>query len=747
MKNIKLSYRLVGSFMIMALIVALTGAFGSWSMKKVGDETRNIMQNLASQQKLVLLMGVTQKYCHVSLMQAALVRAEIEKFEEYAEDYRMKRDLFRSQCEIILNGNPKLGIKAAKPGSAIEQRAKAAIASWEEFEKIADELLAHKEALLKGIKPGVVDQAAMAALADNKLNTLAEETISEAIEKAKADADDLLLEVGTQMTKADKQVNDIQSTSVVAFIVVIIVAIILGVLLGIMTTRNIVSRINLMAKALDNGADGDLTTKLEIDSGDELGKLGTDFNVMVKKLSLVVRKVNNSAADLTSISGTIKDSTQKVVETAKIQADGVNNTSAAISQISISVKGVSKGVDSLSLSASESSSSILEMAASVEEVAQNVETLSHSVEDVSSSITQMAASIKQIGSGVTTLLDVSTATASSVMEMDSSIKQVERNAMETAAISDAVRKDAETGKEAVDATIAGINEIKRSSRITYDVIDSLSGRANDIGAILSVIDEVAEQTNLLALNAAIIAAQAGEHGKGFAVVADEIKDLAERTSSSTREIAMVIKAVQDETHKAVKAIEQAERSIADGEVLSQKSGEALNKIVAGVQKATEQVEEIARATVEQARGSQMIRDAIEQVSEMVGQFAKTTKEQGMGSELIMTAVEKMKSLTAQVRSSTREQSKVGNFIAKSTENITDMIQQIKRACDEQNRGSEQIVVAVEDIQQSTHVNLEATRAMDEAVSGLFQQIEILRSEMQMFKVEEEETPLELEEIA
>lgn len=736
MKNLKLSHRLVGSFMIMALIVAITGAFGSWSMRRVGDQIQNIMQNLASQQKLVLLMGVTQKYCHVSLMQAALVRAEMEEFEEYAEDYRMKRDLFRSQCNIMLKGNAKLGIKPAPRGSVIEKRTQAALASWEEVEKIADELLARKEALLKGLKAGVVDQAAMAALADEKLHRLTEDDINPAIEKAKADADDLLVEVGIQMTKADKQVREIQSSAGIAFVVVIIAAVLLALLLGLKTTKNIVNRINGMANALDNGAEGDLTAKLEVDSGDELGKLGSDFNVMVEKLSGMVGNVNRSAAVLTHLSGTITESSQKVVNTAKLQAESVNNTSAAVSQINASVKGVSQGVDSLSLSASESSSSILEMAASVEEVAQNVETLSHSVDEVSSSILQMAASIKQVGNGVVSLLEASTTTASSVMEMDSSIKQVEKNALETAAISDAVRKDAETGKEAVEATIAGINEIKRSSRITYEVIDTLSGRANDIGTILSVIDEVAEQTNLLALNAAIIAAQAGEHGKGFAVVADEIKELAERTSSSTREIAMVIKAVQDETHRAVNAIDQAEKSIADGELLSQKSGEALNKIVSGVKKATEQVEEIARATVEQARGSQMIRDAMEQVSEMVGQIAKATREQGQGSELIMTAVEKMKTLTTQVRSSTREQSNVGNFIAQSTENITDMIQQIKRACDEQNRGSEQIVVAVEDIQQSTHINLEATGAMDEAVSGLFRQIEILRNEMGMFKIEE-----------
>jgi len=734
MKNLKLSQRLVGSFMIMALIVAITGAFGSWSMKRVGDQIQNIMQNLASQQKLVLLMGVTQKYCHVSLMQAALVRSEMDKFEEYSEDYQMKRDLFRSQCEIMLNGNKKLGIKPAPKGSVIEARTKAALASWDVLEKIADELLARKETLLKGLKPGIVDQAAMVALADDKLNRLAGDDINLAIEKAKADADDLLVEVGSQMTKADRQVQDIQRSAGIAFVVVIVGAILLGLVFGLLTTRNIVTRIKRMAKALDKGAEGDLTAKLVIDSGDELGKLGSDFNVMVEKLSGMVGNVNRSSAELVDVSDTITNASQKVVNTAKLQADRVNNTSAAVSQINASVKGVSHGVDSLSFSASESSSSILEMAASVEEVAQNVETLSHSVDEVSSSIVEMATSIKQVGNGVVNLLEVSTTTASSVMEMDSSIKQVEKNAMETAAITDAVRKDAETGKAAVEATIAGINEIKRSSRITYEVIDSLSGRTKDIGEILSVIDEVAEQTNLLALNAAIIAAQAGEHGKGFAVVADEIKELAERTSSSTREIAKVIKAVQDETHRAVNAIDKAEKSIADGELLSQKSGEALNKIVTGVKMATEQVAEIARATVEQAKGSQMIREAMEQVSDMVGQIAKATREQGQGGELIMSAVEKMKGLTAQVRLSTREQSKVGNFIAQSTENITGMIQQIKRACDEQSQGSEQIVIAVEDIQQSTLVNLDATRAMDEAVSNLFRQITVLRDEMARFKV-------------
>jgi methyl-accepting chemotaxis protein len=724
LKNLKLRTRLVVSFLIMALLVVFTGTIGAVSMKRVGGQIQNILEQLSKQQKQVLLMAVTQKYCHVSLMQAAMVPSEKEKFEEYVEDYKMKRDLLQSQATVLLEGNKKLGIQPAVKGGTIETRTRKFLATWGQFEKVADDLVARKAAIL----------GTGASLTDPQLHKLANDDITDANETAKADLDDILLEVGNQMNQANAQVTQIQRSAMVSFVVVILVALALAVALGLLITRNIVGRVRIMAEAVNSGAEGDLTANVHTEAGDEIGKLGSDFNEMVGKLSGMIGKVGRSSSELADISDTMSKAAHSVVQSAKTQADSVSKTSAAIVQINSSIKGVGQSVDSLSFSASESSSSILEMASSVEEVVQNMENLSQSVNEVSSSIVEMGVSIKQVGNGVVSLMEVSTATASSVMEMDSSIKQVERNATETAAIANEVRGDAETGREAVEAVINGMQEIKQASNITSEVIATLSERAADIGNILSVIDEVAEQTNLLALNAAIIAAQAGEHGKGFAVVADEIKELSERTTSSTREISEVIRGVQDETRRAVEAIEQAERSIADGELLSQKSGEALAKIVVGVTEATRQVTEIARTTVEQAKGSQMIREAMEQVSEMVSQIAKATKEQGQGSELIMAAVENMKSLTSQVVSSTREQNKVGNLIARSTESITEMIRHIKRACDEQNRGSEQIVSSVEEIQAATDANLHSTRLMDEAVSKLFRQTDLLKKEMEAFKI-------------
>jgi len=481
-------------------------------------------------------------------------------------------------------------------------------------------------------------------------------------------------------------------------------------------------------------ADGKLDSRLSVTGGGEAADLAAAMNTMAENLHSMVSRVSSTSEVLTAIDNNIEKASRKVVSSAHLQEAAVLETSRAVDYINTSVKEVSEGIEQLATSASETSASILEMAASVEEVAISAEKLGDSVDEVSSSIIEMTASIKEISTSIVNLLDASSTTASSIAEMDATIKQVEKNALDTSVITEGVKKDAETGKLAVEEAIAGMQAIRSSSRITAEVVENLSLRANDIGAILSVIDEVAEQTNLLALNAAIIAAQAGEHGKGFAVVADEIRELAERTSSSTREIATVIMGVQEETRRAVNAINQAEESITEGEKLSQHSGTALAKIVSGVQKASVQVREIARATVEQARGSQSIKEAMESVEEMVGHIASSAREHSRGSELITTAVEQMKDLTIHVRTSTREQSRTSNLIAHATEDVTTLIDQIRKASGSQAQSSAMISKSVGNIQSSTSANTEAAKVMEGAVTGLSKQIDLLEKEMSGFKI-------------
>jgi methyl-accepting chemotaxis protein len=403
---------------------------------------------------------------------------------------------------------------------------------------------------------------------------------------------------------------------------------------------------------------------------------------------------------------------------AQGQLAAATQTARLIKELAGAVSEVASHLETLTQSAEESSSSILEMTATNDEVAENVGELAGSVRETVSSIEEMAYSIKEVAKNVDALSLTAEETSSSMNEMDVSIDQVQSNANETARLSEEVALDAEKGAEAILKTISEIYRIKESSQEAVSVISNLGSRIEAIGQIVNVIDDVAEQTNLLALNAAIIAAQAGEQGKGFAVVADEIKDLAERAGASTREITDLIKTVQAESKNAIAAVERGAHNVDRGVEVSNEAERALKKILESSQKSTNMVRAIARATVEQAKGSKQVTDAIGRIAETVQQIAAATAEQARGSELIMKSAEKMRVITQHVERSSQEQAKGGRQISNAIENISNMVGQLNSSHKTQTTSSQQLLVSAAKIEDTSGAQQQALKQLMSAIDRL-----------------------------
>jgi methyl-accepting chemotaxis protein len=391
---------------------------------------------------------------------------------------------------------------------------------------------------------------------------------------------------------------------------------------------------------------------------------------------------------LTQAAESLMDALKQLGQGVSTQISAGEEVGKYVRETTEALRAIGQNVEVLATSAEESGSSIMEMTASNETVAENIVELAGSVRETVASIEEMAYSIKEVAKNVDALSLTAEETSSSMNEMDVSIDQVQSNANETARLSEEVAQDAERGAEAILKTIGEIYRIKESSQEAVAVISNLGSRIDAIGQILNVIDDVAEQTNLLALNAAIIAAQAGEHGKGFAVVADEIKDLAERAGASTKEIADLIKTIQSESKNAISAVERGAQNVDRGVEVSNEAERALKKILESSQKSTNMVRAIARATVEQAKGSKQVTDAIGRIAGTVQQIAAATAQQARGSELIMRSGEKMRTIAQQVERSTQEQSRGSRQITQAMESINSMVGEISNAQRSQVRGAE-----------------------------------------------------------
>ncbi len=204
--------------------------------------------------------------------------------------------------------------------------------------------------------------------------------------------------------------------------------------------------------------------------------------------------------------------------------------------------------------------------------------------------------------------------ATAIEQMSKTVYDNSNSATQTANMAQENGKIAKDGGKIVEQTVHKMRDIAAVVNQSAEKIAALGESGKAIGEIVSVINEIADQTNLLALNAAIEAARAGEQGRGFAVVADEVRKLAERTTDATKQIAGMIKNIQDETQDAVRVMTQGNEEVTVGIEYADKAGQALNSILSSSDSLLGMISQIASANEEQSATSEELAKNVTSIS-------------------------------------------------------------------------------------------------------------------------------------
>jgi methyl-accepting chemotaxis protein len=509
-----------------------------------------------------------------------------------------------------------------------------------------------------------------------------------------------------------------------------------GMLLAQVLTRRLVLRPAVDLTSVAAGlATGDLGRRSAAGRGAaEIFAIGQAIDALGDRLEGTIQRLRAESALVAELVQASESSAALVIAGTATQQEAVHRSVATAESLTRSARHVVSSVSSLSASSEESTSSILAMVATIEEVAGHADGLTMSVEDTAATTEEMVGSIKEIDRNVDLLNQFVAETSEAMSRMGKVIEQVERNAADSKAISKLVAGNAEKGMGAVVHTIEGMDGIYGSVSQTRQVIESVGRKGQEIGLILNVIQEVTEQTDLLALNAAIIAAQAGEHGRGFAVVAEEIRQLAERTATSAKEIETLIASFQSETGRAVQAMQEGMGRVEEGSERSREAGRMLKEILESARQSSERVGEIAEAAREQARCRLVVGASVEKVREMAAHIKKATGEQTLGSEQIMSAVENMREMSGHVKRATAEQTRGSRSVTHAIGNVSGMIAAIHRATSDQAETSDQVLKGLAAVTSSIVANLAAAERLRQSLDGLRAHAQAIATEIAAFTV-------------
>ena len=432
-------------------------------------------------------------------------------------------------------------------------------------------------------------------------------------------------------------------------------ALMLGLLIAYYTAKSITEPLtHLITVAREIADSGDLNQNIDIHRTDEIGALATTFNNMVAYLK-----------EMAAVSMAVAEGDLTIEVTPRSKRDTLGNAFSRMSH------GLQDLVRTTRDSAGQVSAGSNQVAGAADESAKVSVQASSAIEEVTSTMHEMSINVQNVVKNTQVQASSVAETSASIDQMVTSIQRVADTAKVLLDIANRSREEVVTGIQTMEKATDGLNRTNHAIQSSAEIINILGHRADDIGKIIEVIDDLAEQTNLLALNAAIEAARAGEHGLGFAVVADEVRKLAEKSTQSTKEIADLIQSIQREARQAVENMERSTRIVEEGLSLGNDLGAALHKIENVVTEVYKFSQEIGAATNEQSVGSSQIAKATSRLTEITQEINSAVEEQASGAQAVVRAMDKMRELVQQSASSSTELSAAAEQMLKLSRNLLD----------------------------------------------------------------------------
>ena len=467
----------------------------------------------------------------------------------------------------------------------------------------------------------------------------------------------------------------------------------LGILIG--TVAVVAAGISLVGRQVKRNVDriaaaaagisrGDLDQQISIRQRDELGRMSDSFSEMLAYLHEIVDVSDRVASGDLTVEARPRGESDRL---GKSMATMVTNLRSVVGGVRDNAGSILGASDTLRESSGQMALATGQIATAITEVTQSAVALSGLSQDSAREVELVAAGSQRLATAAASNAQSAEDSRTQAMQMGERIAIVATTSEEVARAAEQSRSAAVEGQQAVNQAVSSMEAIAQAVDRASATVNQLGEYGKQIGDIVKVIDEIASQTNLLALNAAIEAARAGEQGRGFAVVADNVRSLAERSSSSTKEIATLIAKVQQGTDQAVQAMAAGVRDVREGREVTSQAGVALGSIISSVQASSDQMQRIAADVQGLAASTKQIVSSVEGIAVSAQQSASGAEEMAERTSRVTGAILQVSATSEQTSASAEQVSASTQELSAQSEALAATATEMRKLAEALNAGA------------------------------------------------------------